>query len=143
MSHTMNRFQRWVLLLVSYFLLWPTVVVLMDFRALADGGGWVFMTIMWATMAVALLPLLPFTIDTRVGRARRLRLIVPYACVFLGCFAVGLVLAPLPVSMADSRSTLRFCGDRAQGSLSPSRRYGVKQDWIKLVVCAVPGMAGR
>jgi hypothetical protein len=69
----MNRFQRWALLLVSYFLLWPTVVVLKDFTALADGGGWVFMTIMWATMAVALLPLLPFTIDAPAGRGRRLR----------------------------------------------------------------------
>lgn len=81
----MNRFQRWVLLLAGYFLLWPTMVALMDFRSLAAGGDWVFMTIMWATMAVALLPLLPFTIDAPVGSGRRLRLVVPYACVVLGC----------------------------------------------------------
>jgi hypothetical protein len=109
---------------------------------LADGGAWVFMTIMWATMAVALLPLLPFMIDAPAGRGRRLRLIVPYACVFLGClpWAWFWLLYPYPWLIAGAHCGLR-CSCTRLSIPEPSPRCEARPDQAGRF--AAPGMAGR
>jgi hypothetical protein len=80
----MNQVKRWLALVLGYLAFWPVVTIIVDISALKDGGAWIFMLLMWGSMALFMLLLLPINIEALEGRKRIFASFLPYLCVGLG-----------------------------------------------------------